>query len=672
MAVRSSGNADDVPSPRPQRGSSESTDVVTAYVVEPGGPCNRYRWDADTGAPVLQCVLHPATPRGVDLARIPLLPLSHRAHEDSPRRRTSWIEPLFDESSSELFADLGPSLLALVLAQPPNPPGTQLSVRLLGAAPVIPSAANVISYEGTLDDLLAWVAVAVPAADPTLAQVERVSDLPDDLRLRLERALAGIAPSSPSVPQNPDVWITADHLMAGYREARAHGRLVMRATEVAARGQLRERLFSTSATEAVDEAFRRRLATDAVPAALEPASAWREITPISLAELRARGTAVFGEADQLIRWIPTRFARYLGELLLPQERVLFFAECPPLTLRGWSGTATFLMNTRSGTKENGKGNRRPAVQGLRQAFGRLCSRHLQSGILIITDQQVLLLRDFAAPDASMVQWGYVAHSWPLGRLVAVSTLAPGIALDDKALASWPPSVRNCLAGVLPYDEATAPTQHARLILALEGAGGIQLTGGVFPTDMAPVLERSADLLSSFLPWPGAAGAGDRRVRLVPIIEPWKPTDQEVTELASLGGLVAPALTEALDTATNEALHPGEIVLAQARAPRTSDAQPHDATLLTVTPERLLIATGSGTAGATKIGPAALRVLALGSVTTTTLQHSLLGCVFSITLPGGDAADMQRLIVGFPSPLIVPFRALFTRLRLLVGGSPVRR
>ncbi|HLJ81907.1 MAG TPA: hypothetical protein VKT52_10505, partial [Ktedonobacterales bacterium] len=475
---------------------------MTAYVVEPGGPCNLYHWDADSGVPVLDGVLHPANARGVDLARVPLLPTLRRTPGETPRRHASWIEPLFEDLASELLAGLGPSLLALVVAQPPNPPGTRLAVRLLGAARVAPAAASATSYADeadALDDLSEWIAVAAPTADPTLTQVEHVSDLPGDLRQRLDHALADIAPLGSVSVQRPDAWLTADRVMAAYRAARARGRLAARAAEDAERGHARERLFSASSDEEGGAAFRRRLARNASAPAPEPISTWREIAPVSPAELRARGAAVYGEADQLIRWIPTRFARYLGELLLPDERVLFFAECPPLTLRGWSGRAEPLM-------DHAPESRRTATRRVSQAFEHLRTRHLQSGMLIITDRQALLLRDYAAPDATMVQWGYVARSWPLGRLVAVHALSPGIALDAKALVSWPLSVRDRLVEVTPFDEATVPSQYARLLVALEGTAGIQVTGVACPLEMRPALERAADLLSQFLPWLGAAGA----------------------------------------------------------------------------------------------------------------------------------------------------------------------
>jgi hypothetical protein len=487
--------------------------------------------------------------------------------------------------------------------------------------------------------------------------------MPDDMRLRLDHALADFAPMGYVSAQHPDTWLTADSVMAVYRAARARGRLAARASEDMERGLAGERLFSAASDEEGSEAFRRRLARNGPASTQAPGSTWREIVPVGLAELRARGAAVYGEADQLIRWIPTRFARYLGELLLPEERVLFFAACPPLTLRGWSGRATPLL-------DHAPEGRRTATWRVSRAVENLRARHLQSGVLIITDRQALLLRDYAAPDATMVQWGYVARSWPLGRLVAAHALSPGIALEAKTLVSWPLSVRDRLVEVASFDEATVPGQYTRLLVALEGAAAIQITGAAFPPEMRPVLERAADLLGQFLPWPGVASAGDRRVRLVPAIEPWRPTEQEAAELMSLGGLVAPVSAEALETATACALQPGEAVLAQARTPRTSEAGPAQAALLTLTPERLLFASYSANQKAADVSLPAVRALTVGSLTTATLHYSLLGCAISVSFPDSSIAGVQRLTVAFPSPVIVPFRALYTRLRLLVGGPIV--
>lgn len=717
-------------------GSNRASHVVTAYVVESGGPCNRYHWDPDTGVPVLDRVLHPAEARGVDLARVPLLPPS-RAHGTSPGRRATWIEPLLDDPANELIAGLGPSLLVLVVAYLSSPPGTQLSIRLLGAVRVTApqteatgdsTGANAADRVATDrkdggDDLSEWIAVAVPTADPTLAQVERVDDLPDGPRRRLDDALAALtgvtdvttAPAAESgTGQHPGAWLSADQVLARLREARASGRLAARTTEAIARGHMRERLYATSDATAggagEGDAFRRRLERDAFLPPAQPASTtppsvqlstqpsasreaqqdqvtWREIAPVSPAELRARGAAVYGESSQLARWIPARFARYLGELLLPEERVLFFAECPPLTIRGWTASAA---QRHGASSESGVGTtgRRSRLRNVGRALDRLRSRHLQSGIFLITDRQALLLRDYAAPDATMVQWGYVAHSMPLARLRAARVMlarASSVPPDDDPLESWLAGVLAGRAyGTAPYDEATVPGQFARIVLALEGADGIEVTGAAFPPESAPVLERAVAVLERFTPLPGPAGASDRRIRLVHAVEAWKPTSREAAELESLGGLVPPYVSSALEAATRGVLQPGDTVLAQARTPSVQEALAGTAALLALTATRLLIvqyvathtsqrADGPRSPASPEYPPVEYHEVPLGRCTSVTLQHSLLGCELMCAIPGGTPArdwHVETIHIAFPSTLIVPFRALYNRLRLVLANAPV--
>lgn len=407
---------------------------------------------------------------------------------------------------------------------------------------------------------------------------------------------------------------------------------------------------------------------------------------MSPAELRARGAAVYGESEHLARWIPTRFARYLGELLLPDERVLFFAECPPLTIRGWTGSVAQGHGVSGGRSSAPSRHSPPWSVG--RALDRWRTRHLQSGIFLITDRQALLLRDYAAPDATMVQWGYVAHSIPLARLLAVRVMPPHAILAPmvgSVLASWPDGVEGeHPVGIASYDEVTVPDQFARIGFALEGAKGIELTGAALPPESTPVLQRAAAVLECFTPLAGSAGTGDRRMRLVHAVGAWKPTAREAAELESLGGLVPPDVSEALEAATRDALEPGDTVLAQARTPREQEASADTAALLTLTATRLLVARSPHTSHTARHAesPAssapvtypsvALQQVPLRYCTSVTLQHSLLGCGLACAVPSRTNANHQyieSIHIAFPSPLIVPFRAFYNRLRLLLGNVP---
>jgi len=382
---------------------------------------------------------------------------------------------------------------------------------------------------------------------------------------------------------------------------------------------------------------------------------------------------VYGESAHLARWIPSHFARYLDELVLPNEPVLFFAECPPLSVRGWTGA---VVDDHGANARGGTGRRSPSAWHLGRALDRLRTRHLRAGLLLITDRQLLVLRDYAAPDITMVQWGYVAHSVPLARLLSVRVLparAPGEVIARDA---WPASLRDSVPGIAAYDEATVPDQYARVVVALEGAGGIEVTGAAVPLESAVALAHAAEVLERFTPLLGPAGASDRRVRLVPAIEAWKPTPHEAAELDSLGGLVPPAVAEALDTATRAALQPGETLLAQARTPRSRASSGDVAALLSLTSTRLLIVEAPPRAGspaslASGIPPAvAIHEVSLAHCTSATLRHSLLGCELACAVPAqGREQRVETIRLAFPSPLIVPLRALFSRLRLLLGTVP---
>jgi len=162
-----------------------------------------------------------------------------------------------------------------------------------------------------------------------------------------------------------------------------------------------------------------------------------------------------------------------------------------------------------------------------------------------------------------------------------------------------------------------------------------------------------------VPHVGTNAQGDRRLRVVPEIPVWRPTEQEAHELESLGGFVAPERTRTLEYRLADALRPGEEVLVQARTPQAGPKGDLPA-LVALTPQRLVIVDCSPTT----------RSIAAGSIASMELQHSLLGCAIAIAVPQtGADTPLEVIRIRFPSPLIVPFRALFTRLRLLAGSGP---
>lgn len=89
-------------------------------------------------------------------------------------------------------------------------------------------------------------------------------------------------------------------------------------------------------------------------------------------------------AEYLIPSLPMRFQRYVEEMLLADEHVLFFVERPEFAPPG------------------------------RLAVFR--SQKLRQGLLVITNRQILAMLDSLPPDSTMVDWGYVAKATALERI----------------------------------------------------------------------------------------------------------------------------------------------------------------------------------------------------------------------------------------------------------------
>jgi hypothetical protein len=615
----------------------QGAQTAWCVVIEPGSACNHYRWDEARGALILERVERSTEARGADLARAPLLGIAGGERDDA------------------LLAGSGPGLLTLVLSAPANPRGTWLEARVLGAFRVKNRREG---FTGASDASPAdYIALAVPVADAALANIVSIETLTPGLRERAQRALLAIAPDAAAriyqglyepetLGSGASGWLDGAATMTLYRAARVAASRAAEERRRMAVAADTERL--TTDAEAAGEALLRRLEREA-SAGENKGGEWRGLAGVNLAELRARGAAVFGEPEDLLRWMPSRFARYLGELLTADERALFFAAAPALTLRGWNEAAP---------RRGGGG----WLAG--RLFSGRASRRLHEGLLLVTDRQVMLLRDYAPANGVGTQLGFLARSWPLGRLVAVGVAHAGSSLDE-AMRGWPERVTARLCPPQPLDEAlAAPEQTARLALALEGAAGIQLTGVAFPPEAAPQLERAAGLLHGFTPLLGAAGGGDWRLRRLPTVTAWRPTEREARELESLGGMVAPAVARTLLEETQRTLAPEEMILAQGRTPSLAESGADIPALLTLTPRHLLLA--SAASG----GAARMRTLPLGELTSVTLSYSLMGSWLAVARPLMDPRPVcEEIRVAFPSPLIAPFRALGNRVRALLEAGP---
>ena len=461
-------------------------------------------------------------------------------------------------------------------------------------------------------------------------------------------------------------WIGARETMALYRAARVESTRRGSASRAASATAERERL--TTRDEALGDALAQRWRRDA-PASPRQASggevAWRGLSGVSAAEWRARGAAALGETEHLLDALPLRFMGALGGLLAVDERALFFLEAPAFTAHTATDDAALWSE--------GEPSERPrprwpfGARGAGRVSSLLRPRRLPEGLLLITDRQLLLLRDAAAHSANSSQLGYIATCWPLGRLLLASVVAPGQRLAT-VIAGWPERIRARLTSPAPGDELRAATaDSARLALALEGRNGVQLAGCALPAEAENALRQAVATLNEFAPLHGHAGVADRRLRRLASLQPWRPTEAEARELASLGGLLAPAVAAALAAASAPyASHPA--MLAQAQTPELRATGPALAALLSLTPTHLALAT----APARPQPPTqpTLRILPLGALTSITLRYSLIDSWLRLTCPGTQRpGECEVIEVAFPSPLIAPFRALRNRLCESLAAGP---
>ncbi len=331
---------------------------------------------------------------------------------------------------------------------------------------------------------------------------------------------------------------------------------------------------------------------DDATAGAERTPAWRVPEGIDRARARGDGIGIFDETPALLSFIPYRFQRYLTELLLADERVLFFAERPQ-------------------TRERG------GLLGLRR-------RRALASIVLVTDWRALWLEDAAPPDAALVSWGYTVSVAPLGRLVSVAR--------DTSATTIRVTLHAC-GGQAPWE--------------------IEL-----PDDLRAACAVAMDLLAGFAPI--VAGADDRRVRRVLAVTPWQPDETTREHLRYLGGVIPERERVALEGAIGEATA-GATILTQAAAPALGEFR-SPATMLALTSDALWIASLDRRGGAVTV-----RRVATAAIATARMRHALTGCTLSVTIP--TTGGVEQLTIPFHSPAIPSYRALFTRLCLLLHQPP---
>ncbi|GAC1403640.1 MAG: hypothetical protein NVSMB49_21360 [Ktedonobacteraceae bacterium] len=333
-------------------------------------------------------------------------------------------------------------------------------------------------------------------------------------------------------------------------------------------------------------------------------------------------SAPHAQAERLIRFVPQRFQHALADLLLDDERLLAFIERPLLRHRtGLLGLQTWRSN---------------------------------EGLFLVTDRQVLWLRDFLSSGAGDIPGGYLAHSAPIERLRAVTLVQAG---------SVPRELRDQM------EQNDSPYLH--FVVEMESRDGSELFVVEFPqtAEVEKALARMVDLLRAFLP--SSEGNEDRRMRRLPVIEVWQPQGKEAERLAGLGGIVPADVTRRLEQHLTETLSPSEEeVLVSALVPALED---------THTPARLVALTRNALLVIDDLNdkqqrlPEACKGLAplmqrfrLATISSAQLRYSLFGSSLSLFVPQPDG-HTQQMVIPFHSPAVAWFLPLFTRLRVALGG-----
>lgn len=485
----------------------------------------------------------------------------------------------------------------LLLTSLSSPPGTRVQARVLGAlryqlaqtqqqAP----AENVLPLDG-------WVLVGAPEIETDLDTYRSIEALPSDQLVRLKRYVqTQTAHESEVAPRVGEVLVCGAQEAAQYLRA---SRLWLRQTE---RRQRQGKSWLAQQEEV-------------------HALSWRTLQGLSPA-MRAQlltaspteADAIYAQAERLIRFVPARFQQALAALLLSDEHVLAFVERPLLRHRsGWLGLQTWRSN---------------------------------AGIVLVTDRQVLWLRDFHSPGSSLLSGGYIAHSAPLERLYSIFLLSAG-------------RVPETLAARLE----TRESPYLRLVLEVESATGRELVAIEFPSEpeAKQALEGIVALLEAFLPCP--QGQADRRVRRVPQIEVWQPQGAEAERLQGLGGMLPADVSQRLEQCLVTLIEADQDeCLVKVQVPAIEDYH-SPARLIALTRQAVLVLAERGRQSSQG------QRYALADIASAQMRYALAGSSLSLFIPQGEQVA-QQIVIPFHSPAIAWFVPLFTRLRVALS-SPYR-
>lgn len=482
------------------------------------------------------------------------------------------------------------------------PAGTRVQVRLLGGLVCASST-------GTKEQSLpsdGWVFVAIPEADPSFAASVSLEMLPEKQLDAMKAYVQARAQEEFQSVSETIICSDAQTAARVIRETRLELKREQR-SQPKERGwrkhEREEKPVAWRAVEGLSEALRLQLLRDRL--------------------LQADEQAPHAQAEHLIRFVPQRFQDALADLLLDDERLLAFAERPLLRHRtGWLGLQAWRSN---------------------------------EGLFLVTDRQVLWLRDFLAPGSNFLPGGYIAHSAALERLQSITVLPSG------------PTPHEWI-----NQTGTKDSPYLRLILEVASGTGSEPFVVEFPqgAEAEKALARLHTMLQTFLPY--QEGAKDRRVRRLPEVEVWMPRGAEAERLAGLGGLVRPEIAERLEQRLSHALTAwGEERLISTLVPALEDFK-SPARLVALTRHALIVIDERGDkfshaplAGEQRAEQGPTHRYDLITISSAQLRYSLLGSGLSIFVPQTDGQTRQHTF-PFHSPAIAWFLPLFTRLRLLLS------
>ncbi len=482
------------------------------------------------------------------------------------------------------------------------PPETLVSARLLGSLQYVHTQSG--NKQESSFPLAGCTLIAVPIQDDTYAAIHTLEMLPPDQLLTLQHYVQTQQPGS--TRENYGIQqLDANTTLQKIREARLYLKRQQRNT-TRGKSWLKQdeetQVVAWRAIEGIPAAVRLQLQRDR--------------------KLQADSNALHAQAEMLIRFVPKRFQNALQQLLLDDERLLAFVERPLLQQRsGLLGIQTWRAN---------------------------------EGLFLVTDRQMLWLRDFFTPRQDALPGGYIAHSLPLARLACLSIFAAN-SIDEVWATRFP----------------LQPVPYPQLALDIVSSTGHELFTVAFPTtvEAEKALTHIHSIVQRFLPY--ESGTPDQRLLRVPSIEPYMPLAHERRKLEGLGGNVTPETEQRLEGAladlkrTLATIH-GDELLVSALVPALEEYH-SPARIVALSQQKLFVLDEQLHRGAfVQISSYDLHI-----ITSAQLRYSLLGSNLSIFIPHkhGQKEETQQVTLPFHSPAITLFLPLFQKLRLLLTIPP---